>query len=218
MWSPRTRASKGVEDVAETGNPSRLYQELMDYKKPNFVYKAYKANGPLNSHGEIMNMEIMVKDQYSMVSLISMIAPSPDWFVGVDSLDLCGSDGKWKDNRVINLPLWDAGTESGTEFASTDIATMPQDFIKIIVQNSDTVIKADALKPFAKITFEKYVAMPSSSPSSAFNSSSAIVTSQSPSTERRTTPPTETSTGNSAEKACCSVSLIFLVVALIPAL
>jgi len=195
-----------------------LYQELIDYKKPNFVYKAYKANGPLYSHGEIRNMEIMVKDQYSMVSLISMIAPSPDWFVGVDSLDLCGSDGKWKDKREMDLLTWDAGTDSGQQFTSANIATMPQDFITIIDQNSDTVIKADASKPFAKITFEKYVAMPSSSPSSALNSSSSIATSQSPSTERRTTPPTETSTGNSAEKACCSVSLIFLVVALIPAL
>ena len=163
-------------------------------------------------------MEITVKDQYSVVSLISMIAPSPDWFVGVDSYDLCGGDGKWKDKRELDLLPWDAGTESGQQFTSTDIATMPQDFISIIDQNSDTVIKADASKPFAKITFEKYVAMPSSSPSSAFNLSSSIVTGHSPSTERQTTPPTETSTGNSAEKACCSVSLIFLVVALIPAL
>ena len=196
----------------------------MDYLKPSFVYKAYKANAVLNSHGE-MNMEITVKDQYTLVSLISMIAPSPDWFVGVDSYDLCGSYGKWKDITRMDLRPWDAGTESGQQFTSANIATMPQAFVTIIDQNSDTVMKADASKPFAKITFEKFVAMPSPSPSSAFDSSSSlfmstssIVASQPSSTELRTTPPTETSTGNSAEKACCGVSLIFLVVALIPAL
>ena len=126
----------------------------MDYKKPNYVYKYYKTSG-LKSVDET-SIYIMVKEQYSRVSLISMFAPSPDWFVGVDSHDLCGSDGKWKDISPMDLLPWDAGTENGKEFASTDIATTPQDFIKIIDQNSDTVIKADASKPFAKVTFIKY--------------------------------------------------------------
>ncbi|KAG0723832.1 Spondin-2 [Chionoecetes opilio] len=34
------------------------------------------------------------------VSLVSKIVPSPDWFVGVDSFDLC-EDGNWVDNVKI---------------------------------------------------------------------------------------------------------------------
>ena len=124
--------------------------------KPNFVYKAYKGEGNPKAVGEV-SMNITVKDMYSMVSLISMIAPSPDWFVGVDSYDLCGSDGKWKQKpSPMDLLPWDAGTEDGRNFTLTNDATMPQDFITIITKDSETVIKDDASKAFAQVTFMKY--------------------------------------------------------------
>ena len=49
------------------------------------------------------------------VSIITMLAPSPDWFIGIDSLDLCNS-GKWRKSvNVAMLPPWDAGKEDQKE-------------------------------------------------------------------------------------------------------
>ena len=129
--------------------------------------------------------KFMVKDEYSILSLITMIAPSPDWFVGVDSFDLCGNAGRWKDNVMINLLPWDAGTDSGTSFTSANIPTIPYDVIKRITGYSNTVIKSDASKPFAKLTLEK--------------SNSLVTVSQSPCTT--------TSTKTTTDKLCQKILL-----------
>lgn len=50
-------------------------------------------------------------DKYNhYLSMISKISPSPDWFVGIDRLDLCNaSDCRWKDNITVQLRPMDAG-------------------------------------------------------------------------------------------------------------
>jgi len=175
MWGKEMMmASPGVQEVAETGATSTLYDEIKKYMKPNFVYKPYKGEGDPKAVDEV-SMYIMVKDMYSMVSLISMIAPSPDWFVGVDSYDLCGNDGKWKNTGMeMNLLPWDAGTDSGTKFTSDDMETKPRDFIRRITPASDEELKDDASKPFAKVTFMKYEEEPV--PDSAQSSSAGVFT------------------------------------------
>ena len=39
---------------------------------------------------------------YMQVSLASRIVPSPDWFVGLDSFNLC-IDGQWVDSVAIKV-------------------------------------------------------------------------------------------------------------------
>lgn len=64
------------------------------------------------------------------------IVPSPDWFVGIDSLDLC-EGGRWKEQVVLDLYPHDAGTDSGFTFSSPNFATIPQ----------DTVTEVSCLRP-----------------------------------------------------------------------
>lgn len=54
------------------------------------------------------------------------LVPSPDWFVGIDSLNLCNGD-HWKENISIDLFPYDAGTDSGFTFSSPNFETIPQD-------------------------------------------------------------------------------------------
>ena len=54
-----------------------------------------------------------------------MIAPSPDWFVGVHDVDLL-ADGYWMDDLTIDLYAYDSGTDSGTGFTSGNQNTNPQ--------------------------------------------------------------------------------------------
>ena len=130
-----------------------LYSEVMMMKKPGFVSNVY-TTGAVSTPNGYNSTKIMVQNMYSMVSLISMIAPSPDWFVGVDSYDLCGMNG-WKENVTMDLLPWDAGTDSGRSFTTEDMATNPVDVIKRITSSSDTQMGADADNAFATVTFTR---------------------------------------------------------------
>lgn len=50
------------------------------------------------------------------MSFVSMIDPSPDWFVGVSRLELCLENGSWVESKVLDLFPWDAGTDSGPTY------------------------------------------------------------------------------------------------------
>lgn len=54
--------------------------------------------------------------------------PSPDWFVGIDSLNLCEGN-RWKEEVSVDLFPYDAGTDSGFTFSSPNFATIPQDTV-----------------------------------------------------------------------------------------
>ena len=58
-----------------------------------------------------------------------MVAPSPDWFVGVSGFSLLDAQADWLASQTVNLYPWDAGTEEGTEFSLTNAATSPQETI-----------------------------------------------------------------------------------------
>ena len=47
------------------------------------------------------------------------IVPSPDWFVGQSSLELC-RDGAWITDLTLDLYPFDAGTDQGFMFTSPD--------------------------------------------------------------------------------------------------
>src|SRR5438128_6112303 len=66
-----------------------------------------------------------MRRDFPLVTLVSMIAPSPDWFVGVDSLSLLADD-QWVTNKVVTLYAMDAGTDSGITYESPDQVTMPR--------------------------------------------------------------------------------------------
>lgn len=59
--------------------------------------------------------------------MVKMI-PSPDWFVGVDSLNLCEGN-RWKQEVTIDLRPYDAGTDSGFTFSSPNFPTSPPENI-----------------------------------------------------------------------------------------
>ena len=66
-----------------------------------------------------------MRRDHPLVTLVSMIAPSPDWFVGVESLNLI-EDAGLVTNKVVTLYGMDAGTDSGASYASPDQVTAPR--------------------------------------------------------------------------------------------
>lgn len=67
----------------------------------------------------------------SQLSLIVKVIPSPDWFVGIDSLNLC-EGGQWKQEATFDLHPFDAGTDSGFTFSSPNFPTTPPENITMV--------------------------------------------------------------------------------------
>jgi len=59
------------------------------------------------------------------VDVVVSIVPSPDWFVGVSKLPLF-EQGHWYKFIAIDLYAWDAGTQVGTDFYTSNVAQNPQ--------------------------------------------------------------------------------------------
>lgn len=70
------------------------------------------------------------------------LVPSPDWFVGVDSINLCDGN-QWKENVSLVLFPYDAGTDSGFTFSSPNFETIPQEKI---TQVGELIVKAQRQK------------------------------------------------------------------------
>lgn len=68
----------------------------------------------------------------SQLSVIVKLIPSPDWFVGVDGLNLC-EGGQWKQEVTYDLHPFDAGTDSGFTFSSPNFPTMPLENITTVI-------------------------------------------------------------------------------------
>ena len=122
--------------------------------------KAFKRySGPVmpggTSNDSISNIE--VNSQYPLVSFIAMLAPSPDWFLGVRDLNLCNTaTGEWQDRVVRELFPYDSGTDSGVNFTSLDEVTNPPVNIHRITNDTEGSLKGD--KPvlnFGTFTFVK---------------------------------------------------------------
>jgi hypothetical protein len=55
------------------------------------------------------------------VTVVTMLAPSPDWFVGVSGLDLRRGDADWADEVFFDLQVQDAGTDDGAGYTAADV-------------------------------------------------------------------------------------------------
>jgi len=64
-------------------------------------------------------------DSHPLMSMVTMIAPSPDWFSGVNDFDMrttsmggAGTDPVWLGSITLDTFPWDSGTDSGDTYLS----------------------------------------------------------------------------------------------------
>ncbi|CAG2065296.1 unnamed protein product, partial [Timema podura] len=69
------------------------------------------------------------------VSAVVRLVPSPDWFVGLDSVELC-SQGYWLDSISIQVGPIDAGSDNGLTFTSPDWSSEPPGPVNLITAHS----------------------------------------------------------------------------------
>mmetsp|Transcript_48521 Transcript_48521/g.118724 ORF Transcript_48521/g.118724 Transcript_48521/m.118724 type:complete len:228 (+) Transcript_48521:48-731(+) len=113
MWAPGGFANRGPEQVAEGGNPMQILREM---NRDRNIYDFGAAEGPVAATGKArMEVGLNGETEQTYVSAMSMIAPSPDWFVGIYNVQLC-YNGNWvKEVSMGKLVGWDAGSSRDGE-------------------------------------------------------------------------------------------------------
>ena len=119
-------ATLGIENVAELGN-NTVFNSEVNNSITNGNTEQYIDGNDLNSAtGTITLMGLEISEDYPLLTLVSMIAPSPDWMIALNSFSLLGGGNNWKDNISIDLFPYDAGTDDGANYSSLDNDTNPQ--------------------------------------------------------------------------------------------
>jgi hypothetical protein len=131
FWREGMLATEGIKDMAERGLTSTLSAEIAAAIAAGAAEHVFTGGNIAVSPG-LAVAEFDISQSFPLVTLVSMIAPSPDWFVGVSALALF-ENGAWVQERRLDLDPWDAGTDSGGTFTSPDQATAPRMPISRIV-------------------------------------------------------------------------------------
>jgi hypothetical protein len=121
FWSVGELASPGMEQMAETGVTTMLLGEVQT------AVGAGDAFAPVEwrqwfcpsevthlSCGSLV-VEFEVDENFPLVTLVSMLGPTPDWFVGTDALNL-RPGGSWVPSLETTLFPYDGGTISTNAF------------------------------------------------------------------------------------------------------
>eukprot|EP00803_Ostreobium_quekettii_P010031 evm.model.scf_138.3 EVM.evm.TU.scf_138.3 scf_138:42149-46882(-) len=157
MWGEGLISTTGVKDVAEAGNHTALQGEV-DACIASGNCAWYAEMGCSEFSGTCDHIaKINMTMEYPYVSMISMIAPSPDWITGVSNAKLCGAGGNWIGTYSRELPAFDAGTDGGASYTSEDAPLDPFEPISVFNATDESNIfyntEKMALFPVCSITF-----------------------------------------------------------------
>ncbi len=160
FWMPGQIASNGIESMAETGSKSALAAEVEAAKADGKAEFLLMTSGNI---GAAATEELIfdINETFPLVTLVTMVAPSPDWFIGVHGLSLLdNTTGEFKQIVTVNLKAYDAGTEDGEGFSLANAETLPKQPIdllnRIVAADHDFVDGISVGGDFiATMTFER---------------------------------------------------------------
>lgn len=123
FWVIGQLASQGVEDVAEDGLTANLTQEINNAISNGDAYEVIEL--PLGFGMNFSFETINVDANFPYISLMTMVAPSPDWLAQINSIKLTDASGNWLSNITINVYATDSGTDDGTTYIFPNTDTNP---------------------------------------------------------------------------------------------
>jgi hypothetical protein len=153
FWRDGETASEGIRLMAELGQKTTLLNEIAPAITNGTAHFQLSGGGISPSPGSVsLTFPQAMRRDFPLVTLVSMIAPSPDWFVGVDSLNMI-ENGQWVTNKIVTLYGKDAGTDSGTSYSSPDQVTVPR---SVVTQFTGfPAIQDNVIVPVGTFTFTR---------------------------------------------------------------
>ncbi len=134
LWEPGQIASGGVEVVAESGAKTSFLDEINAVINDGRALSAIDGAGVATSPGE-QSVDFLVNRDYPLVTVLTMLAPSPDWMLGVHGLNMLDGNS-FVDSMTVELALYDAGTDSGLTYTSADEDTQPRGTIQFVTSDA----------------------------------------------------------------------------------
>ena len=158
LWRNGSAASSGFEVLAETGATGDFVAQINTEVSSNRAKKAVTWAGTEAEGDSTLTIEF-TRDVYHYFTFATMVAPSPDWFVGTDRFNLKNANGEWKQSETVELRVYDAGTENGNGFSLSNPATSPQG---VITRLNETIANGTRFtnglvdgKAIASVTFTR---------------------------------------------------------------
>ena len=153
IWQSGKVASDGMELMAETGGKSRLLSEIAQLIERGSAHSSLSGGG-LSTSPATVSLEFTAVSSHPFVTLVSMLAPSPDWFVGVSALPLM-EDGAWRARAEVDLSLYDAGTDDGAVFGAANADSDPAEPIAALTSDPDDTDFSDGKPAVGTFVFER---------------------------------------------------------------
>ena len=128
FWASGETATPGIEQMAETGGTGLLTREIRA-EIPDNAISVVNGRG-IGSPASTTISEVLVTLDHPLITLVTMIAPSPDWFVGTAGQSMQDEFGQWVDELTFVLYPYDSGTDDGTSYRSPNADSSPKQAIK----------------------------------------------------------------------------------------
>ena len=123
-------ASSGLELVAENGRFSMLRVEFAEAKRRRRIGSEIEGPPLAEVPGKV-SVTFAATTAHPLLSFVTMIAPSPDWFTGAADIPLV-KNGQWIDEATTPLWAWDSGTDSGDTYSAENMDTQPQQSVRLL--------------------------------------------------------------------------------------
>jgi len=147
-------ASAGLELLAERGKTATLINEMAG---DNGV-KCRTTMSGFSSPTAQASANITLTTSHALISLASMVAPTPDWFLGVGGLSVLDEAGAFRDDLSADVHTYDAGTEEGSGFSLSNAATEPPEAVDYLSPSGTGFTSQSSERiepPLARVTLTK---------------------------------------------------------------
>lgn len=136
LFSIGEGVSSDFEGVAETGNTSGVERTAKKSQTQGSVHMLVVTENQFVLRSQIQTFDIEVTKNNPVLSFATMIAPSPDWVIGITGLKLYEEEtGFTEFVGARNLYAMDAGTEAGDiggNFSTVNRETLPRERLSLL--------------------------------------------------------------------------------------
>ena len=124
IFSVGARPTPGLEKLSEEGKHTPLDAEIRAAIAAGTASGLFESEG-LRDFGDSLVAKVRVDADHPFVSLVAMVAPSPDWFAGVSNVNLM-ENGTWAQSRTVELWAYDSGGDEGATYKAADKDNNPK--------------------------------------------------------------------------------------------
>jgi hypothetical protein len=124
IFTVGSRPTPGLERLSEEGKHAPLDDEIRAAIASGAAGMLFESDA-LRDFKDSLVTTVRVDGDHPLVSLVMMVAPSPDWFTGVANVNLMENDA-WVSSRSLELWAYDSGGDDGTTYKAPDKDNNPK--------------------------------------------------------------------------------------------